>query len=851
MDGRIGLRYSEIRFVEKPARYLGGEFGSRRSWKSEAFHICLFFPDVYEIGVSYYGYQILYHILNRLPGVICERAFLPWVDMQRRLRERRQVLASLETGTPLNEFDVVGITLQTELHYPGLIKGLELSGITRLASERGAKDPVVVGGGPSAYHPEPVAALFDILLLGDGEEALPELAGVLKDSCSLRSNRPRLWQVLTQVKGVYAPGLYQLDDEVWGMPKPVDNAPAEVRSRIALELPPEYYPVLPVVPVVQPEHDRLTVEIMRGCSQGCRFCQAGMLSRPARERPVDELVEQISASLNRAGYDEVGLLSLSTSDYSRIGALLGRLSPQLAQRKTTLAFPSLRPSSFSEEIAGIPTFGRRGNLTFAIEAGSERLRRAINKHITDEDLFAALERSWRYGWQGAKLYLMLGLPTEEDADLALTAELLARLERTAPRRCKLRVSIAVFIPKPHSIFEGGRFIGVEEAHRRRRLITARLQSKRVDVSFHDPRQSMVETICARGDRRMLKVIEAVAEQGEGYETWSAYFDWQRWQSALDEHLPDWQELTNPIPFDTPTPWSHLSCGISQQFRRDELERARRAEWSDDCRTGDCSNCGVIELCLELANQDSDFTVRSASSAGEISAERGGAGMAQSRFYRLTFSKLARMRALGHRDIMREVKLGLRRVGLPLLYSQGLSPRPHLTFCQALPLGVGAVEQWIEFESAVELDTQDWLIRLRWSLPPGLRPLRLEALHISAKAGIQADSFNKEARLDSWVVRNDIHLVHSDLQTQASGMPRGCFADVARRRRWRIKFDKPVEIRGEITAIETIRLTNGGKTAIVELPVEKSIKKWIDEWGELNYALDSQAINSIVSVTLLN
>ncbi len=718
--------------IERPGRYIGGEWNSVRSSGKSDTSICLIFPDLYEIGVSYYGFQILYHILNRIVGVSCERAFLPWLDMQSLIQQSGTVLTSLESQKPLGQFDLLGFTLQTEMHYPGVLKILDLAGIPRLAADRDESHPLIIGGGPSAYHPEPVAVFFDVFLLGDGEEALPELIQLIQEDKYRRAGRRDQWWMISELDGFYVPGLYRPDPSDQRSIVPIDGAPPRIRGRIVTSLVSENYPINPIVPFVKGEHDRLTIEIMRGCTQGCRFCQAGMLHRPLRERPVDEIITQVMAGLEATGWDEVGLLSLSTSDYSQLETLLVRLADQLAGKKATVGFPSLRPSTFTEQIARIDTGGRKSGVTFAAESGSQRMRNVINKNITDDELFSAIDLAYRYGWSSVKIYLMVGLPTELPEDIAKGAELLRKLERMVPRKSTIHFSVAPFIPKPHSVFEGERYVDIEELWDRMRGLYQLVGRRWVKRTKHDPQRSQIEALLSRGDRRLAPVIEAIADGGDGFEGWGGHFSLERWYRALGEYLPDWKSQLETIGTDEPKPWSHLIKGITPRFMKNDLQAAYEERKIVDCRTDECYQCGLRKSCdcvgtvdqvsISVVINDNSFGGDKTCPNFDTDQSKQTDRSSEKRVrYRLTFSKLWKARFLGHHDLMSTIERGLRRASVPLIYSQGFTPRPRISYGPALPLGYGAVQLWLDFESSEQLDPQVWLKKIRTVLPSGIRP----------------------------------------------------------------------------------------------------------------------------------
>jgi radical SAM family uncharacterized protein len=724
-DRRNGIGL-ELLSVQRPGRYLGGELNARKHSPERAYRFGLLFPDLYDIGISYHGFQILYHLLNRFPEVVCERAYLPAPDMQSLMRRRRIPLYTLESGATVGGFNVVGITLQTEMHYPGVVRALDSAGITRLTADRRDDEPIVIGGGPCAFHPEPVAPFFDAFLIGDGEEAVGELVGLLKSDAFRRVPRRAKWEALAGLSGVYVPALYTpaVDEPV--AVRPMNGAPSRIRARVTPLLKPDHYPTHPIVPILRGVHDRLTVEIMRGCTQGCRFCQAGMLHRPVRERPVSDIVEQVLTGLEATGYNEVGLLSLSTSDYSRLTELLTVLSEELAHQHASLAFPSLRPASFTEETARIDAGGRKSGLTFAVEAGSQRLRDVINKSLTEDELLTAVERGYRHGWRSIKLYFMVGLPTETDDDLGEGSALLQRVEKLVPRGRELHISVAPFIPKPHTVFEGERFVDVDDLKTRQQRLCRGVGSRRVKLDFANPERYQIEALLARGDRRLAPVIAAVAESGEGLEAWSDWFSRERWLTALSRHLPDWQRTLEPISDALPRSWGHLAKGVTPKFIRSDRDTANAGRTLPDCRDDESAAadlCGLMKLCDEASGVSKDQPVepRTTNHGPQTATTE----PQTTHRYRLWFAKLRRMRYLGHHDIMRLVELGLRRAGVPLRYREGFSRRPKFSYGPALPLGQGGLCLWLAFETTTPLVAEDWLPRIRWKMPPGLRPWRLE------------------------------------------------------------------------------------------------------------------------------
>ncbi|MBP5230152.1 MAG: TIGR03960 family B12-binding radical SAM protein [Clostridia bacterium] len=601
-------RYADLlRNVEKPGRYVGGELHS--DWKDPAevdTRICFCFPDSYEIGMSNLGMRILIGCMNRMDGVFCERSYAPWPDMEEQLRKNGVPLYALESGDPLGQFDMVMFTLQYELCYTNVLNMLRLSNIPLRSADRTAGHPLIVAGGPCSYNPEPMAEFVDIFSIGEGEEALPELVTLYRECRAEGVSREEFLYRASRLEGFYVPSLYTPaygeDGKLADFRPNREGVPSKVRKRIIEDLDKVYFPDRSPVPYLDVVHDRVMLEVFRGCIRGCRFCQAGMVYRPYREKSPEVLEACARASVANSGYSEISLTSLSISDYPSLPELIDRLLPWTEPRRIGLSLPSQRIDAFYEELMTKVMSVRKSGLTFAPEAGTQRLRDVINKNITEEEILSACGKAFDGGRNTLKLYFMNGLPTETDDDIRGIAALAQKIvnlfysEKRPGRSVGVTVSVSCFVPKPFTPFQWDAQDGFEELERKQALLRSEIRSRKIDYKYHDARVSRLEAVFAKGDRRIGRAIAEAVERGQRFDAWDEYFDYDRWMEIFSDCGIDPGFYANrPMEEDEILPWDFIDIGVTKEFLLRERRKSRLGETTPDCRTR-CSGCGAAGLC---------------------------------------------------------------------------------------------------------------------------------------------------------------------------------------------------------------------------------------------------------------
>ncbi len=605
------MKYETVlKQVTKPARYTGGEFGQTVKDKTKmAARVAFCFPDTYEIGMSNLGVRILYGVLNREPDIWCERVYTPWLDMQERMRENSLPLCALESGDPLTAFDFVAFTLQYEMCYTNVLSMLDLAGIPLLSAERGEDAPIILGGGPCAYNAEPIADFFDLFSIGEGEEALVELTRLYIDMKADGSYTKRdfLYRAATELQGFYVPSLYEVtynDDGTVAAYTPVDaRVPARVKKRIIADMDSAYFPDRVVMPYIETVHDRIMLEVYRGCIRGCRFCQAGMVYRPVREKSPEVLNEQAKCLFQNTGYDEISLSSLSISDYSCLTTLTESLLEWTDDAYVSLSLPSLRADSFSRELMERISGVRTGGLTFAPEAGTQRLRDVINKNVTEEDLFHACRVAFDAGKTGVKLYFMQGLPTETHDDLrgiaaladATVDEFYRNPNRPKGKSPTVTVSVSCFIPKPFTPFQWEAQDDLATLEGKQQLLRREITNRKVKYNYHDAKVSRMEAVFARGNRRLSAVLLKAHEMGIQFDAWDECFSYERWLEAFDAVGIDPAFYANRAMGEGEVlPWDVIDCGVTKEFFLRERKKAYDNKTTPNCAQ-QCAGCGANKL----------------------------------------------------------------------------------------------------------------------------------------------------------------------------------------------------------------------------------------------------------------
>jgi len=729
--------------VEKPSRYLGTEVNAVRKPDADV-RLALAFPDLYDLGLGNLGLHILYAILNRLDGVAAERVYAPAPDMERLLLEHGLRLFALESKDTLDVFDGIGFTLQSELTFTNILNIIHLAGMPLRTRDRRERDPLTFAGGPAVFNPEPLVPFIDFFVIGDGEDVVIEIAETLR---AVRGRQARL-EALAAIEGVYVPALYPTDTLPDGRVLPSVTAP-RIRKRIARDLNGATFPVDYIVPFTQQVHDRVSLEVLRGCTQGCRFCQAGMTTRPVRERSLSKVDELMARTLERTGYEEVSLVSLSTCDYSQVRGLVKQAVERAAPERVSVSLPSLRLDSFSVDLADMVAGIRRTGLTFAPEAASPRLRAVINKWIPDEDLLDMATEAYKRGWDHVKLYFMIGLPTERDDDIEAIADLTLRVldvGRRYNRRARVNTGVSTFVPKPFTPFQWSPQIDLAETERKQDILGRRFwRNHNVKFGRHHADETFLEGLVSRADRRAGDLIEAAWRRGARFDAWDEHRNLDIWMDALAETGLDAAELLGERALDERLPWDNIDILVDKQWFVDDFQRAMVLEHAPDCRHSKCHRCGVIDherpLCASMLRDaiagkkaEKDWAER------HPLPERGGPGAPPERLVvepapvqRLVFrvGYQGEARYISHLEAMSAWIRALRRARAPISYSEGFHPHPRLAFASAHPVGEESVGDWMDLLLRERVRADDLMGRLLATAPEGFLVLGVSEIPLPA------------------------------------------------------------------------------------------------------------------------
>lgn len=735
--------------VQKPARYLGNEMNAVHKDRGIPIRFAMCFPDLYEIGMSHLGIQILYELFNRREDTWCERVFSPWTDMDRLLRDRHIPLFALESQDPVRDFDFLGMTLQFELCYTNILQVLDLSGIPLEAADRTDRDPIVIGGGPCACNPEPVARFFDMFYIGEGETSYDALLDLYRSMKENGAGRAAFLRAAAQVPGIYVPSLYEVeygeDGTIASFRPKYPDVPAVVRRQAERDLDRAPYPLKPLIPFITVTQDRVAVELQRGCIRGCRFCQAGMIYRPNRERDLETVRAYADAMLESTGQDDILLSSLSSSDYSCIHEIVDHISDRYEKERVKLQVPSLRIDAFSLDLMARVQDVRRSSLTFAPEAGSQRLRDVINKGITEEDILKGAREAFRGGWNKVKLYFMLGLPTETEEDRTAISDLANKISAAyyeeVPKaqrngRCQITVSTSFFVPKPFTPFQwapmyhAGDYLGF--AAQVNHAIYASHNHRSIRYSWHDAPMIYLEGVLARGDRRTADLILEAYRRGAVFDCWLETWDYDRWDQAAADLGFDMDFYTlRERGADEIFPWDFIDIGVRREFLRREWDRAKEAQLTPNCREA-CSGCGAASygcgVCLR-GPQHSDEPVETREAGAGTEAEAGPSDMETEAEetgicikIRMRLAKYGPMKFIGHLELMRFLQKCIRRTDIDIRYSDGITPRMIMSTAMPLGLGLTSTGEYVDMEIGTPVSTAHALDQLRPMMPEGLEIL---------------------------------------------------------------------------------------------------------------------------------
>ncbi|MCH8021479.1 TIGR03960 family B12-binding radical SAM protein [candidate division KSB1 bacterium] len=790
--------------VQKPVRYLGNEWNVVRKSKEEARkRVALCFPDTYEIGMSHLGLRILYSILNKRQDTAAERVYTPWIDMEAKLRESGLPLVSMETQMPLSEFDVVGFSLQYELEYTNILTMLDLGRIPLYSKDREIEHPLVIGGGPCAFSPEPIADFLDCVLIGDGEEAFPAVVDRFIELREAGLSRVDILKHLANLDGIYVPSLYEtkIDPET-GFEVVVgsDEAPFPVKRTYVEDINDYPFPDDILVPHGDIVHDRVSIEIARGCTEGCRFCQAGTIYRPVRERKPEDIINTIMKSLEKTGFDQASLTSLSTADFSCIGPLAQKLSTELEKRQTALGVSSMRVYGMTDTLGESLSKVRRSGFTIAPEAGSQRMRDVINKGITEEVILGGADTAFRNGWSHVKLYFMIGLPTETEKDLKAIVDLGVKILKLAEQRhgkkAQVTISVSSHIPKPHAPFQ---WLGVEDQESLRQkqkyLLSLMKRYKRLRFKWHDVEHTWLEAIFSRGDRRLSKALELAYKKGCRFDAWTDQINLKIWREVFEELQIDTEMWMKDIPLYATLPWDHLDSLVKKDWLIRELKRAMKGQFSPACekpykkkselnRTDlgkpeeddklVCYHCG-LECDLDAIRKeriDSWMTLEKGipiQIKEEVPELKGTVDKVTR--YRASYCKLGEFRFLSALDLTRSFTRAFSRSRVPLKFSEGFHPAPIISFGPALGVGMESAEEFLDFETIVEIQPAKLLQMLNAQMPEGLR---FQSLQIIDR---KADALFKIISAAEYSVLLDSDDINAQIKKKVNGKFNGNLADL--------------------------------------------------------------------------
>lgn len=723
--------------VQKPSRYLGTEHNAiHKNPDVITVRLALAFPDLYDIGLGNLGLHILYAILNKLDYCWSERVYAPDIDLEDILRERSLPLFTLESKTPIKELDGIGFTLQSELTYTNILNMLELSNIPLRTADRSEDDPLTFCGGPAVFNPEPLVYFMDFFVFGDGEDIVIEIAQALKEN---KTRSERLY-ALSQIEGIYVPALYPTEIVENGEIHPLRTHP-KIRKRIAKDLNAATFPVEYIVPYTQQVHDRISLEVLRGCTQGCRFCQAGMTTRPVRERSIDNIETLMDRTLKSTGYEEVSLVSLSTCDHSQVRNMVQRVVEKATPERVSVSLPSLRLDSFSVELADMVAGIRRSGLTFAPEAASPRLRAVINKWIPDEELLAMSAQAYRLGWGHVKLYFMIGLPTERDDDVEAIADLTLRTVEQGIKlnpKAKVNTGVSTFVPKPFTPFQWAPQIDPEETYRRQRILSERFyKNSAIKFGRHAPDETFLEGLVSRADRRAGDLLERAFQLGCRFDAWDEHRNMNKWRQALEDVEFDVSHQFRERDLDEPLPWDHVDILIPKKWFQEDWQRAVELKHAEDCRHSKCHRCGVIDqerdLCAHMLRRsiegrkiEKDFIrtpnpyIRPSEKVGEPPVWVDDEEIVQRIVFRVSMTGAAAF--LGHLESMNAWIRAFRRAGFPIAYSKGFHPHPKIAFDSARPLGEQSIASYVDIQLTKTLDINTVVERLRAVCADGFQVL---------------------------------------------------------------------------------------------------------------------------------